>query len=259
MLSIKISNIYAYRHTIWDTAIKQLNSRYAGSIMGIWLAIVNPLLIMLAVTFVFQVIFKVAIQRFFLFALAGIFPWLFFSNALFEGAFSILGQRSVLHQFSIPREIIPLSSVLSNFLNFLIGWCIVLPLFIIFNPGLILLIPLLVIVLLLNLIFTIGLVLSLSVLNVFFRDIGHIMGVLLMFWFWITPVFYTVDMVPAGFRWISYLNPMTPYITYYREVLFNAAIPSLPVFLGVFLWALVSLISGILIFWRLEPTLLKRM
>ncbi|MBU4140781.1 MAG: ABC transporter permease, partial [Candidatus Omnitrophica bacterium] len=81
MLKGKIKSIYMHRHTLWAMAIKQLKSRYAGSILGFWLAIVNPLLIMFAITFVFNIIFKIEIKNFPLFVLSGIFPWMFFSNA----------------------------------------------------------------------------------------------------------------------------------------------------------------------------------
>ena len=256
--SQRIKNIYLYRHSLWDIAVRQLKARYSSSILGIWLAIINPLLIMLAITFVFTVVFRLEIKNFPLFALSGIFPWMFFSNALFEASCSILNQQNVLRQFNLPREIIPLSSILSNFLNFLIGWCIIYPLFLFFNPKIILLLPLLIIVLLVNLLFVCGLGLALSVLNVLFRDIGHLLAVIFMFWFWITPIFYSVDMIPVKFVWICNFNPMTTYIVYFREITFNGSVPDVPINLGIFGWAILSLILGLMIFSHYEPKLLKQ-
>ncbi|MBZ9577969.1 ABC transporter permease [Patescibacteria group bacterium] len=257
MLKGRIKSIYMHRHTLWDMAIKQLKSRYAGSILGFWLAIVNPLLIMFAITFVFNIIFKIEIKNFPLFVLSGIFPWMFFSNALFEATSSILNQQNILRQFNLPREIIPLSSILSNFLNFLIGWCVIYPLFLFFSPKIVLLLPLLIIVLLLNLFFVCGLGLALSVLNVFFRDISHLLGVLLMLWFWITPVFYSVDMIPANFRWVCGFNPMTPFIVFYRDIIFRGNVPNSPVFIGIFIWTALSLILGLMFFSSSESKILK--
>lgn len=213
---------------------------------------------MLAITFVFTVIFKTEIKNFALFVLSGIFPWMFFSSALSDATFSILNQQNILHQFNLPREILPLSSILSNFLNFLIGWLIIYPLFFLFNPKIILLLPLLIIVLLLNLFFVCGLGLALSVLNVFFRDIGQLLGVLLMFWFWVTPIFYSLDMIPAKFRWVCSFNPMTPYVVYYREVIFIGNTPNCSTFISSFLWAIFSLTLGLLVFARLEFKILKQ-
>jgi len=258
MLKGRIKKIYFYRHTLWNMAVKQLKAKYAAPALGIFWAIINPFLMMVVITVVFSSIFKVEIKDFPLFVLSGIFPWMFFSGALSEAVFSILNQQNILHQFNLPREVIPLSSVLTNFLNFLIGWLIIYPLFLFFNPKIILLSPLLIIVLMLNLLFVCGMALTLSVLNVFFRDIGQLLGVLLMLWFWVTPVFYSVDMVPAAFRWVCNFNPMTPYIVCFREIIFKGAMPGLSLLIAVFAWAFISLVFGWWVFGCLEPKLLKR-
>lgn len=258
MFKERIKKIYFYRYALWNMTIKQLKAKYSGSILGISWAIINPFLVTFAITFVFMVIFKAEIKNFPLFVLSGIFPWMFFSNAISEATGSILNQQNILRQFNLPRELLPLSSILSNFLNFLLGWLIIYPLFFFFKLKIITLLPLLIIILLLNLLFVCGLGLTLSVLNVFFRDIGHLLGVLLMFWFWITPVFYSVDMISTRFRWVCNFNPMTPYVVYYREIVFRGIIPNLSIFIGIFLWAFISLILGLWVFWRFEPKLLKR-
>ena len=255
----RISRVWAYRHTLWDMALASLKSKYSGSILGITWAFINPLLIVTAVTFVFSAVFKIEIKNFPLFALAGIFPWSFLSGALSEATFSLLGQQNILRQFSLPRGLIPLSSVLSNFLNFLIGWLVAYPLFLFFNPKIILLLPLLLLVLLLNLVFGCGLGMILAILNVFFRDTGHLLGVVLMFWFWITPVFYSPEMVPQQLRWAVNFNPATAYVVYYRQVIFHNNIPGFPTFAGVFFWAFASIILGFLVFSRLESKILKQL
>lgn len=250
--------IYSNRYALWSMVISQLKAKYSGSILGISWAVVNPLLIMLVITFVFTVVFKTEIKNFSFFVLSGIFPWIFFSNALSEATVSFLNQQNILRQFNLSREIIPLSSMLANFLNFLIGWLVIYPLFLFFNPKIITLLPILIVVFLLNLCFVFGLGLILSVANVFIRDIAQLLSVLLMLWLWLTPVFYSVEMVPVKFRWICNLNPMTSYIIYYREVVFAGTIPSFSVFIATFLWAVFSMILGYWVFLRLESGLLKR-
>jgi len=258
MLKQRLQNIYIYRQTLWDMAVKQLRAKYAGSILGISWAIINPLLIMSAIAFVFTAVLKMETRNFSLFVLSGILPWLFFSSALTEATVSFLNQQNILHQFSLPREIIPLASILSNFLNFIIGWGIILPLFLFLNPKIILLLPFFVMILLLTFLFVSGLGLMLSVANIFFRDIAQLLGVFLMFWFWMTPVFYPADMIPARFSWVYSLNPVAHYIVFYRQVLFIGHSPGRPTFIAVFLWASLSLILGLLVFSRLESKLLKR-
>ena len=248
MFAVRIKNLYTYRHSLWDLAIKQFKSRYVNSMLGIWLAIVNPLLIMLAITFVFTVIFKLEIKNFPLFALAGIFPWMFFSGALSEATSSILNQKSVLRQFNLPGEIIPISSVMSHFFNFLVGWCVIYPIFLFFNLRIIKLFPFVAIIFLLHFLFICGLGLALSCLNVLFRDIEQLLGVLLMLWFWVTPVFYSVEMIPENFRWICNINPMTPFIIFYRNIIFEGRLPEPFICNAVWIWAFLSLALGFILF-----------
>ncbi|MCM8780966.1 MAG: ABC transporter permease [Candidatus Omnitrophica bacterium] len=239
-------------------SLSQLKAKYVDSILGIFLALIGPFLIMSAILLVFGIIFKIGIKDFPLFLLSGIFPWMFFSAALYEATFSIINQKNILHQFNLPIEALPLSSTLSHFFNFLIGWIIAYLIFLFFNPKIILQLPSLIAVLLLNFMFTSGLGMILSVINVFFRDIGQLLGILLTLWFWMTPVFYSIDMVPTQFRWICYLNPMTPYIHFYREVILKGQPPSIFIWLSVSAWALLSVVLGILTFGALESRLLKR-
>lgn len=254
----RIKFIYSHRHTLKDMVIKELKAKYSNSILGISWAIVNPLLIMLVISFVFTVVFKVEMKNFPLFILSGILPWMFFSAAISESVFSIINQAQMLRQFNIPKEILPLSSIFANFLNFLLGWIIILPVFLFFKPKAIILLPALVFIVITHLIFIAGLGVALSVLNVRFRDIGHLLGVILMFWLWVTPVFYSIDMIPLFFRKIYAFNPMTCYIISYRNILFEGIIPQFHIFAQMLFWAGISLIFGEFLFIRLESSIIKR-
>ncbi len=258
MFKEELKKLYLYRHTLWSMALKQLKAKYTPSFLGILWAVINPLLVMSAISFVFTVIFKVGIKNFPLFILSGIYPWLFFSAVLSEASSAILNRQTVLRQFNLPREILPLSCCLSNFMNFLIGWLVIYPVFLFFNPRIILFSPLLILIFLLNFIFLCGLSLFFSILNIFFRDLEHMLGVLLMFWLWVTPVFYSLDMIPEKFRWVCYLNPVTPFIIYYSDVLYRGVMPSSSTFIGIFLWSIFSIMLGWLLFLRLEGKILKR-
>jgi ABC-type polysaccharide/polyol phosphate export permease len=258
MIAARIKQLYRYRHTLREMAVSQLKTKYASSILGISLALINPFLIAAAITFVFTAIFKVEIKRFPIFVLSGIIPWTFFSNSLSETAVCILNQQNILRQFNLPREIIPLSSVLANFLNFLIGWVIIYPVFLFFKPKIVFLFPHFLVVIFANLLLVIGLGMIISVLNVFFRDIGNLLSVILMFLFWITPIFYNENMIPGGYRWILNCSPLKPFIIYYQRVLYEGLPPDLLTFLVVIFWASLALISGFYFFLHVESKLLKR-
>lgn len=254
----QVKEIYKFRYTLFDMAHKQFKAKYAASFLGILWAVINPLLIMFAITFVFTVVFRAQVNNFALFVLSGIFPWFFFSNSVMEASGSIVSQRSILRQFNIPREIIPLSSVLSSLFNFFLCWVILYPVFLFVNQRIIYLLPLLFAVILLNLLFVSGLGLIFAVINVFLRDLSHFLEVLLMFWFWVTPIFYSSSMVPNSFQWIFKLNPMFFYVNCYREIVFECSMPQLSSIVAIIFWALLSLFLGLFIFSVSDPKILKR-
>ena len=118
--------------------------------------------------------------------------------------------------------------------------------------------PLILAVLIMFLLFMAGIGLLVSLLNVFLRDIGHLLGVLLMCWFWITPVFYSLEMLPLKFRWVVAANPVSSYIIDFRVLIFYGQVPSLIDFLVLFIFSVLSLLLGLLVFGRYESNLLKR-
>ena len=258
LITAKINKLYSYRRTLWSMSVKQFKAKYAGSVLGIFWVIINPLLMMLAITFVFTAVFKTEINNFALFVLSGILPWMFFSGALSEATPSLSTQKSVLHQFSLPKEIIPLSITLSYLMNFLMSWIIIYPVFLFQKPGIITMVVLMPVIFILTYIFTSGISLLFSVVNVIFRDLEHLIGTLLMFWFWVTPIFYPVEMVPVNFRWVFNFNPLSAFVLFYRDIIFYCRMPEPAIFLGVIIWAFLSLCVGILVSTWFESSALKR-
>jgi len=256
-LSKEIKLIYSARNALWEMTLKQFKSGYAGSILGVLWLIINPILITLSIVFVFSVVFNIRINNFPFFVLAGMFPWLFFANALSSSIFSIISQQNILKQFNLPRMILPISSVLSSFLSFIIGLFIVYPIFIFFAPAKVTLFPFLLFVLILNLLLVIGFGIFASVLNIFFRDLGQIIGTLLMFWMWVTPVFYSIESVPYPFNWICRINPVTPFIICYQKIIFEGKIPSLSLFLETSIISVLILYFGARFFMHFESRILK--
>lgn len=253
----RMAEIFTCMAVLRNMVLSQFKAKYSGSMLGISWALINPILLALVITFVFKVIFKTGRENFGLFVLSGMLPWIFFSCAVSESSFSIINYRSMLRQFNFPRWILPASSILSNFLNFLVGLAVIIPVFLAVEPKVIFFLPFLFLLLLLNLIFILGIGFVLSIFNVFLRDIGHLVPVVLMLWLWVTPVFYSVDMIPNEWRWIFNFNPMTVFISCFRDVIFYARFPPPSVVFHSFLWAFFSIISGIFLFASLENRILK--
>lgn len=258
LIIARVLKIYSYRRSLWSMAMKQFKAKYTSSVLGLFWVIINPLLMVMAITFVFTTVFGTTIKGFEFFVLAAILPWMFFSGALSEATPSLLSQKSVLHQFSLPKEILPLSSVLSCFMSFLLSWCIIYPVFLFRNPRILAVSPLLAVLLLLTCLFTCGIGLLFSVINIVLRDLEHLLGILLMFWFWVTPVFYSLEMIPGRFLWFFNLNPMSAFIFCYREIIFYGRAPAAAAFLAVIGWTFLSLFIGLLVSVRLESRVLKR-
>jgi ABC-2 type transport system permease protein len=255
----KVKQLISFRYILWSMVWKELKAKYSGSILGLWWSVITPLLIMVAISFVFTKVVKIGIKNFSLFALAGIIPWFFFSVSISEASTSFFNKSQLLRQFTFPLEFIPISCVLANFLNYLFGLIFLLPFFI-FNSRASFALFFLPLVLIFHLMFTVGLSILFSCINVFFRDLTHFLGVGLMFWFWITPIFYPLEMVPVQYRWICRkINPMTVYVELYRTILFKTQSPkiiSLAVafFIGVLIFGI-----AYALFIKLKSSIIKRL
>jgi len=243
---------------LWDMSVSQLKSKYVGLKLGLWWVIIIPLLMTLSINFVFVSAFKVDIPHYAFFILCAIFPWFFFSQALSEVANVFITNKSILRQGVFPQELVLISSVLSNFINFIFGFSIIIPLFFIINKSLVYLLPFLTLLILLNLIFVLGLSFILSVLSTFIRDVTYFLPVGLMFWFWITPVFYSEMMFDSAYRWVCLINPVTYYISAYRKILYFAESLTFKDFSILCLVSFVTLVLGYIFYLNNEAEILKK-
>jgi len=254
----RIRKVYFNRRILWDMSIRELKVKYSGARLGIWWAIITPLALAVSINFIFTNVFKINIPNYTLLVLSAIIPWIFFSNTLTEASNSFIVSSSILRQGVFPREFIPISTVIANFISFIIGFAFLVPLFLVFKPQVIAVLPFLFFTFFFHLIFIIGLGLIFALLNVYFRDLSHILPIVFMLWFWVTPVFYTLEMLPSNFHWVCWFNPMTYFITSYQDILFRGSLPSVSNFFISFLIAIVSFALGYQVFIRNEKILLKK-
>lgn len=254
----RVKSIFINRRILWDMSISQLKAKYAGLKLGAWWVVIIPLLMAVVINFIFVSVFRVDIAHYTFFILSGIFPWFFISQAFSEATNAFTAGKNILRQGVFPQEFVPISSVLSNFLNFVLGFAIIIPLFLLINRSLIYLFPLLILIILLNLVFVLGLGLLLAVLNSFLRDISCFLSVGLMFWFWVTPVFYSEKMLSFPYRWICLINPLTYYISAYRKILYFGQLLTAKDIFILFLLSFVTLVLGYIFYLNNEAEILKR-
>lgn len=258
MIIKRIRTLFFQKQIVKQIVLKEIKAKYSSSLLGIAWVVITPLLIMAVINFVFTKVMRMNIEHFPLFVLSAILPWMSFSASLFDSTSSIVRSGHLLSQFTISREILPIASVTANFITFSFGLIVILPIFVIFNAKIIPFLLLLPFVILFHFAFTVGIGFLLSCINVFFRDISHLLEVGLMFWFWVTPVFYSVDMIPMRFQWICRLNPMTSYVTIYRNILFEAKVPNPYLMIIAVVTALVVFVIGYTTFIKYEPLFLKK-
>ena len=240
----KLRELWSYHELLETLVVRDLKVRYKNSVLGFLWSLVNPLLLMMVFTVVFTFLLpNASTPRFPVFVLTALLPWNFFSTAVMSATNSIVHNGHLVKKVYFPREILPISTVLSNFINFLFSMPVLFMLILIFHQPIntsLLYLPLIMIV---QIIFTIGIALVLATLNVFYRDTGVIMEVIMQAWFFLTPIFYPVDLLPLSKtlwgvvlpvrRLVYILNPMASIIASYRSVLYgfvDGSPPAAPAF-----------------------------
>ena len=246
-------NIYRYREMLINMVRRELRGKYKGSILGFLWTFINPLLQLVVYTLVFSNIMRMGVSNYEIFLFVALIPWMFFSTSVLSGAGSIIYNQSLVTKIYFPREILPLSVVTSNFINMIYCSVIVLAVVLFYHMNLNLevwfMLP---VIAFIEYILVIGIVLIVSALTVYFRDLEHILGIIIMAWQFLTPVMYPESFVPSQYQAILYLNPMTPIIISFRDVLYYGKMPVVENLVYAFLWSLIIFICGFLLFGKLQ-------
>lgn len=252
---VGFSQLFSYKDLIKNLVSRDFKTRYKRSYLGILWSLLNPLLLILVYTLAFDYIMKIRVKDFPMFFMCGYLPWSYFSSGIMISLASLSDSGYLIKAVYFPREIVPLSIVLSCLLHFLITFIFVFPILLIYGylpHGSYLVLP---VIILLQTIFLFGLSLCLSSIHVFFRDLRYIMEVLLMAWFWLTPVVYPISLIPEKYLFFYKLNPMTLFVTAYREVLLNGMLP-MPKHWAALLLATAGVLAlGYLLFLRIQKRL----
>ena len=220
-----LAALLRYRGLIQTLVTRDLKARYRGSVLGFFWSFINPLLLLLIYSFVFTTVLPgihpPEMEPYALFMFCGILPWTWFSSSLLESSGTLIAGGNLIKKVLFPAEVLPIVTVLANMVHFFLGLPI-LALFLIYyrrplDPVELLWFPVIVLV---QLVLTIGLALLISALTVHFRDIKDLLGNLLTLWFFATPIIYPMQQAPENMRWVLNLNPMAHLMISYQEVLF---------------------------------------
>jgi len=259
-----LHNLYKYRVLIQSLVSRELKARYRGSILGFFWSFFNPLLLLVVYTIVFNYILPnraLETQPYALFLFSGLLPWTWFSSSLLEASNVIVAGGTLIKKIIFPAEVLPIVSVLANMVHFLWGTPILLLFIILYQVPLnanALFFPLIVVI---QLILTLGFALWISSLSVHFRDIKDLLANLLTLWFFCSPVIYPLSFASAQesqlsriFQWVLYLNPVSYLMDSYHHAIFHGTTPDLKHLLIVFLFSIFIFFSGYFVFDRLRDT-----
>jgi len=216
-----LQELVQYRALLFSLITRDLKARYRGSVLGFLWTFLNPIILMLVYTMVFSVIMRAGLPHYSYFLFVGLLPWLWFSTSVLSGTSSISDRRDLITKVKFPPQVLPMTVIGSSFLNYMltlpllfgfawlsgiqIGWPIVC-------------FPLL---LLMQFVFTAGIVYITASINVTFRDLQHLIGNFVTFLYFLTPVLYPADQIPERYRKLVWLlNPVAVLCGAYQDIFY---------------------------------------
>lgn len=226
-----LNSLWHYRGFVLGSVQREFQTRYRNSLLGALWTIINPLAMIIVYTVIFSRLMQARLPgvdndlAYGIYLCAGLLTWGLFAEILGRSQSVFLEHATLLKKLNFPRICLPLVVVLNALLNFAIIFGLFLGFLLITGnfPGWVVLgmLP----VLLIQVVFAVGLGIILGVLNVFFRDVGQMTGIVLQFWFWFTPIIYPPGILPAGAAELLKWNPMVPIIQSYQGIFVHATWP----------------------------------
>ena len=250
--------MWQYRELIWNLTVVDLKNRYQNTSLGFFWSLLSPLLQAMVLYLVFRHLWG-AEENFAINMLVGIMAWQFFATGTSSSLGAIVGKSSLVTRVYIPRQILVLSNVLANLINFLLTFIVLLLIiFVLLGhlPVTVLLFPL---IHLIYFMFIYGAGLLLSSLYVYFRDLNQIWEVVVRILFFCSPIFYPLTIIPAHLMPYYILNPVTQFIGIYRDVMVAGDLPSLYSIVGVIGFAIATYLVGSFAFSKLQRRFAEEM
>ncbi len=248
-----LKELYDYREMVFSLVKKDLRGRYKGSVLGFLWTFINPLLQLMVFTLVFSVIMKAGYDQYYLFLFVALVPWMFFSSSVQDGSTAIIREKDMVKKIYFPREVMPIATVTSGFVNMLLTFIVIFIVLIFsgkgINPVALLCLPFVMIV---EYILCLGIAMIVAALTVYFRDLQYILGIFTMALQYMTPVMYGSEMVPEWAMPIFQANPMTPIIEMYRQILYYKEVPEMLSLLYVLALGIIFIVLGFFCFNKLQ-------
>ncbi|RJQ33029.1 MAG: ABC transporter permease [Actinobacteria bacterium] len=259
----KLIEIYKHRELLVVFTKKELKVKYKNSAMGVLWSFINPLIMAVVYTLVFSKLFGASkeIKDYPIFLLSALLAWNFFTVCIATSSSAIIANANLIKKVRFPREIIPLSIILAALANYLMEVAVLMVILLIMGYNFIPYLPIFLLVLILQLIATAGFGFIFSALTVYFRDIEQLINIILLIWFFATPIVYDISKVnklsPIFATALKILNPLVSIMLLYRSSLYYLSWPSLQLIIYGLLGSTSIFIAGYILFQKLSPNFAK--
>jgi len=271
-----LNEVWSSRELLFNLVSREVRGKYKRTVFGQLWSLVNPLALMLIYTFVFGFIFKSnpeagnpsGLDVFPLWLLCGLLPWTFFSSVVATSSGSLVANSGLIQKVSFSRTVLPLSTVGASAYNWAFEMAVLLIAISIAGGFVLPWIPLLVVAMVLLAVFAAGVGMLFSILTVYFRDTEYLLGLVLQFWIYLTPIIYPLSLVaresakrdgllgtPVTILGIYDLNPMVHFVALFRQLIYDNRFPDPVEWLVCLLWAAAALSIGMLVFRKNERNL----
>lgn len=245
-------NLYNYRELLKTNVKKEIRGKYKNSFLGVLWSFLNPLLQIAVYAIIFPLILRNTKENYVIFLCCGLIPWTFFSTTITKAAFTMIENGNILKKVYFPREILPISIVTSEAVNFLISTVIIIGFVVFGGLGISKYIVYYPLILIAQYLLLIAFSFIVSSITVYVRDLQHLIGVALQLLFYATPIVYSAEQIPENFKWILALNPMTYVINGYRDIFYNQKPIDVVPLLLLIGGSIIACVIGYIIFNKLQ-------
>lgn len=249
-----LRSIFEYRELLYFLVMREIKAKYKQTVLGIAWSILQPLSLMLTFTIVFSVFARLPSDGapYAIFSYCALLPWQFFAGVLGRGTGSLLSNQVLVQKVYFPREIILVAVVASAMVDYVIGASLFVGLLWFYKISVTMHSLFIIPVFLIQVSFVLGVILILSPLNVFYRDIGLVIPLIIQLWMYATPIIYPLSVVPERLRPYYLLNPMAGIVDAYRKVLLHGAAPDYSSLAFAAVVSCLMLVGGLIYFKRVE-------
>jgi ABC-type polysaccharide/polyol phosphate export permease len=239
-----------YKDLLWEFVKKDIKLKYRNSVLGVIWSMLNPLLVMTVLTFIFSNIFKSSIPNFPVYCLSGRLIYDFFSQATNQSMDSITGKSSLIKKIYVPQYIYPLSRVISSFIIFVVSLIPLIVIIFIMKVQITKMILLVFYPLVTLFFISLGIGLILATVNVFFRDMQHLYSVVLLVIMYSSAIFYSINIIDSKYVFILKFNPILPVISVFRDCLLYGHITEMGSWILCIIYTILAMIIGLVVFYK---------